>query len=167
MPIAADTLLPEFDHEMATTRKLLERVPEAQAAWRPHATAPRVGDLAQHIAVLAGFGAMIVEAPERDMAAGGGPRPPRFVSTQSLLETFDENVRKTHAALAAVPDAELGKKWTLRMGDRVFLSMPRAGALRTLLMNHIIHHRGQLGVYLRLLDVPVPSVYGPTADEPM
>lgn len=163
----AETLLPEFDIEMATTRKLLERVPDAQAAWKPHAKSTGLGDLAQHIAVLAGFGAMIVTQEGRDVAAGGGPRPPRFTSAQTLLETFDENVRKSREAIAGASDAHLGVPWALRNGERVILQMPRAAVLRTLLMNHIIHHRGQLSVYLRLNDVPLPSIYGPTADEPM
>jgi uncharacterized damage-inducible protein DinB len=163
----AQTLLPEFDREMATTRKLLERVPEAQAAWKPHPKSTGVGDLAQHIATLAGFGAMVIGGTGRDMKAGGGIKPPRFVSSKALLETFDENVKKSREAITHVSDADLAETWTMRNGDQVFFAMPRAAVLRTLLMNHIIHHRGQLGVYLRLLDVPVPSVYGPTADEPM
>ena len=163
----ARALLPEFDSEMATTRRLLERVPEAQAAWKPHPKSTAVGALAQHIATLAGFGAMLIGGTGRDVGAGGGIAPPQFVSSKALLETFDANVKKSHDAIAAVSDAELAEKWTLRNGDRVIFSLPRSAALRTMLMNHIIHHRGQLGVYLRLLDVPVPSVYGPTADEPM
>lgn len=163
----ANTLLPEFDQEMATTRRLLERVPDAEAAWKPHPKSTSLGDLAQHIATLAGFGAMIINEPERDVAAGGGLKPPRFVSAKALLETFDENVRKSRAAIAGVADADLGAKWTFRNGDHVIFSLPRAAVLRTLLVNHMIHHRGQLSVYLRLRDVPLPSIYGPTADEPM
>ncbi|HWJ22789.1 MAG TPA: DinB family protein [Gemmatimonadaceae bacterium] len=163
----ANTLLPEFDQEMATTRRLLERVPDAEAAWKPHPKSTNLGDLAQHIATLAGFGAMIINQPELDAAAGGGLKPPRFVSAKALLETFDENVRKSRAAIAGVADADLGAKWTFRNGDHVIFSLPRAAVLRTLLVNHMIHHRGQLSVYLRLRDVPLPSIYGPTADEPM
>lgn len=167
MSTIAKTLLPEFEREMATTRRLLERVPEAQAAWKPHPKSTGIGDLAQHIATLAGFGAMVVDTMERDMAAGGGMTPPRFSSAQALMETFDANVKKSHDAIAGVSDADLGATWTLRNGDAVFFAMPRAAVLRVLLMNHIIHHRGQLSVYLRLLDVPLPSIYGPTADEPV
>ncbi|HET7457197.1 MAG TPA: DinB family protein [Gemmatimonadaceae bacterium] len=162
----ADALVPEFDHEMATTRKLLERVPEAQAGWKPHGKSTSLGDLAQHIATLAGFGAMIVNEPGRD-AAAGGMNPPRFASAKALLETFDANVRKSRQAIAGASDAHLAVPWAFRVGDKVIFEMPRASVLRTLLMNHIIHHRGQLSVYLRLNDVALPSIYGPTADEPM
>jgi uncharacterized damage-inducible protein DinB len=161
----AQTLLPEFDIEMATTRRLLERVPDAKGSWKPHDKSTGLGDLAQHIATLAGFGALIVTERGRDVTTAG-MRPPRFASTKALLETFDENVRKSREAIAGATDAHLAESWALRVGDRVIFDLPRAAVLRTLLMNHIIHHRGQLSVYLRLNDVPLPSIYGPTADEP-
>jgi uncharacterized damage-inducible protein DinB len=158
----ADTFLPEFDHEMKTTRSLLERVPFDNAAWKPHQKSTGLGDLASHLANLAGFGDMIVNNDERNF--GDGRRPPVFENTQDLLAAFDANVAKSRTALQNLSDDKLGTPWTLRAGEHVILQMPRAAVLRSLLMNHIIHHRGQLSVYLRLNDVPLPSIYGPTAD---
>lgn len=161
----ADSFLPEFDNEMKTTRALLERVPFDRSSWKPHTKSTDLGGLASHVANLAGFGVGIVTTDGIDMAAPGardGMR--RFESTNDALAAFDENVAKTREALATLQDKDLGTTWTLRMGDHVILSLPRAAVLRTLMMNHIIHHRGQLSVYLRLNDVPLPSIYGPTAD---
>ena len=158
----ADTFLPEFDHEMKTTRSLLERVPFDNAAWKPHDKSTGLGSLASHIANLAGFGDMIVNTQERNF--GGDKRPRVFENTTDLLAAFDENVVKSRAAIAGLTDDKLGNPWTLRAGDHVIFTMPRATVLRSLLMNHIIHHRGQLSVYLRLNNVPLPSIYGPTAD---
>jgi uncharacterized damage-inducible protein DinB len=162
----ADTFIPEFDHEMATTRALLERVPFDNAAWKPHAKSTGLGSLASHIANLAGFGEMIVTTEERDFAPANGQRvqPAVFTSTQELLAAFDANVQKSRAAIQGLADDKLGVAWTLRAGDHVVFTLPRAAVLRSMLMNHIIHHRGQLSVYLRLNDVPLPSIYGPTAD---
>jgi uncharacterized damage-inducible protein DinB len=158
----ADTFLPEFDHEMKTTRALLERVPFDNAAWKPHVKSTSLGDLASHIANLAAFGDMIVNTDERNF--GGGQSPRVFDNNTDLLSAFDENVAKSHSAIGGLTDDRLGEPWTLRAGSHVILTLPRAAVLRSLLMNHIIHHRGQLSVYLRLNDVPLPSIYGPTAD---
>ena len=158
----ADTFLPEFDQEMKTTRSLLERVPFDKASWKPHTKSTGLGQLASHLANLAGFGVMIATADERDFAKGGIPQ--NYESTEKVLEVFDANVAKSREAIKALPDSKLGDTWTLRAGEHVILAMPRAAMLRTLMMNHIIHHRGQLSVYLRLHDVPLPSIYGPTAD---
>jgi len=158
----ADNFLPEFDHEMKTTRSLLERVPFDNATWKPHTKSTGLGDLASHIANLAGFGDMIVNNDERNF---GGGQPPRvFSNTTDLLAAFDEGVARSRTAIRGLADDKLGTPWTLRAGDHVIFTMPRAAVLRSMLMNHIIHHRGQLSVYLRLNDVPLPSIYGPTAD---
>ncbi|CAA9302493.1 MAG: hypothetical protein AVDCRST_MAG68-574 [uncultured Gemmatimonadetes bacterium] len=168
MPIA-QTLLPEFDREMATTRTLLERVPADRAAWRPHERSTALGDLAAHIANLAGFAVPTVSQTEIDMSPPEGPAytPPSFTTTEALLATFDANVAASRAAIAGISDEDAMVPWSLKAGGHTIFSMPRAGVLRGMLMNHIIHHRGQLSVYLRLNDVPLPSIYGPTADAPM
>ena len=165
MPIA-QALLPEFDHEMATTRSLLERVPEDRAGFRPHEKSTALGALAAHVANLVGLGPRIVSLTEVDMNPPGGPgfTPPQFSTTAALLETFDANVAKAREAIAGAPDEELMVTWALKNGGHTIFAMPRVAVLRTMLMNHVIHHRGQLSVYLRLNDVPLPSIYGPTAD---
>lgn len=163
----SDSYLPEFDHEMATTRRVLARVPEAKADWRPHPKSTPLGTLAQHITNLVGFGEQIVQARERDVNPPGGPRYTAvpFTTTAAMLGAFDANVQSARAAIAGATDEELLRSWTLKNGDAVFFSMPRTAVLRSYLMSHLIHHRGQLSLYLRLLDVPLPSIYGPTADE--
>jgi uncharacterized damage-inducible protein DinB len=158
----ADTFIPEFDHEMKTTRNLLERVPFENAAWKPHDKSTCLGDLASHIANLAGFGDMIVNTDERRF--GGGERPKVFSNTTDLLAAFDDGTTRSRDAIQGLKDDRLSTPWTLRAGDHVIFTLPRAAVLRSLLMNHIIHHRGQLSVYLRLNNVPLPSIYGPTAD---
>jgi uncharacterized damage-inducible protein DinB len=160
----ADTFLPEFDNEMKTTRSLLAIVPFQNAAWKPHTKSTALGALASHVANLTGFGSMIASTPELDFTAPGRPPQAQYSTTADLLAAFDSNVQKSRAAIAGMGDADLSAKWTLRAGDHVIFTLPRAVTLRTLMMNHIIHHRGQLSVYLRLNDVPLPSIYGPTAD---
>ncbi len=159
--------LAEFDHELQTTRTLLARVPDAGASWRPHPKSTPAGTLAQHITNLVGFGALIAEASERDVAPVGGPPfvPVPFTSAATMLATFDTNRAAARAAIADISEDGMLEPWTLRAGSHIIFSMPRAAVLRTYLLNHIIHHRGQLSVYLRMLDVPLPSIYGPTADE--
>jgi uncharacterized damage-inducible protein DinB len=161
----AQMLLPEFENEMKTTRRVLERVPEEKMGWQPHAKSMTLGRLAGHVAELAGFGSMIMETEELDFAAGGY-KPLDSRSRQEVLDVFDENVKNTRAALEqANDDSAFGKPWVLRSGERVIFNLPRAAVLRTMLFSHIIHHRAQLAVYLRLNDVAVPSIYGPSADE--
>jgi uncharacterized damage-inducible protein DinB len=157
----AGVLLPEFDQEMATTRKLIERVPSAQGTWKPHPKSFALGHLAQLVARMPGWIAVTVREPELDLASYPGYS---FETTLALLSEFDHNVREARAALAAATDLDLAKTWTLRNGDRILVTMQRSVMVRTHI-NHLVHHRGQLSVYLRLLDVPVPSIYGPTADE--
>jgi uncharacterized damage-inducible protein DinB len=162
-----DAYVAEFGQEMATTRALLARVPEARAEWRPHPKSRPLGELAQHIANLVGYAEPIVRRTEWDASASGGAQPAMapFSSTAALLASFDANVISARAAIAAATDAEMAEPWALKRGSTVIFALPRAVALRTFLLNHLVHHRGQLSVYLRLLDVPLPSVYGPTADE--
>ncbi|HEX8276815.1 MAG TPA: DinB family protein [Longimicrobiaceae bacterium] len=165
MPIA-QALLPEFDHEMATTRSLLERVPEGRPDFRPHPRSTALGALAVHLANLVGLAPRIVSLTEVDMNPPGGPgfAPPQFSTTAAVLEMFDANVAKAREAIAGTPDEAMMETWTLKNGGNTIFAMPRAAVLRTMLMNHMIHHRGQLSVYLRLNEVPLPSIYGPTAD---
>ena len=165
MPIA-QTLVPEFDHEMATTRTLLERVPEDAAAWKPHPKSMSMGELASHIADLPRFATVIVQKEELDFAtpAAADYKTTPFESTSRLVENFDRNIKAARAIIAGATDADLGIPWALRSGAHKIFSMPRAGVLRSFILSHVIHHRGQLSVYLRLRDVPLPSIYGPTAD---
>jgi uncharacterized damage-inducible protein DinB len=158
----AQTLLPEFDQEMMVTRRLLERVPSEKGEWKPHPKSFALGHLAQLVARMPGWMAQTLRKTELDLKAGGGGYS--FEKTPTLLAEFDKNVREAREAIAATSDADLHVPWSLKMGDRVLFTQPRGEVTRTHL-NHLIHHRGQLTVYLRLVDVPLPSIYGPTADE--
>jgi uncharacterized damage-inducible protein DinB len=162
----ADSILPEFDREAATTRTLLERVPEDKAAWKPHVKSMGLGHLSMHIATLPVWASITLERSEFDTNPPEGPRMtiPAFQSTEGLLQTYDANVSAARALLARATDAEFMAPWTLKNGGKSMFSMPRIAVLRSFILNHAVHHRGQLSVYLRLLDVPLPSMYGPTAD---
>jgi uncharacterized damage-inducible protein DinB len=162
MPIK-DGLLVEFDHEMGTTRKLLERLPDDRLPWKPHQKSMSLGGLATHLAHLPSWGSIILNEPFFDLAAGP-PNIPEKKSRGEILAGFDECRARTRAALDKT-DAELLASWALRRGTYEMFSMPRAAAFRTFVLYHIVHHRGQLSVYLRLNDVPVPAIYGPSADE--
>jgi uncharacterized damage-inducible protein DinB len=155
-------LLPEFDMEMATTRKLLERVPGDKGTWKPHPKSFALGHLAQLVAGMPGWITNMLHETALDL---GSAKPYTFEKTEALLDQFDQNVREAREALAGMKDADFQAMWSLKRGDMVFFSMPRIAVTRQTI-NHLVHHRGQLSVYLRLLDVPVPSIYGPTADEP-
>jgi len=162
MSLAA-ALLPEFDHEMTITRKILERVPEDRFDWKPHQKSFSMRDLAQHVATIAVWGRMTLAQPDIDLAGFQGPAP---VSTRAdLLKLFDANASATRAALVATSDAELAAPWSLKRDGHTIFTMPRAAVWRSFVISHIVHHRGQLALYLRLNDVPVPSMYGPSADE--
>lgn len=157
-------LLPEFDQEMKSTRRTLERVPTDKTSWQPHAKSMSLGHLATHVAELPGWVTMTVKTDELDF--GAGPYVPRILSeSEQIVAVFDQEVAKAREALLGVSDEELMKPWTLRKGDHVIFTMPKIAVLRGMVMNHIIHHRGQLTVYLRLNDIPVPGLYGPSADE--
>jgi uncharacterized damage-inducible protein DinB len=153
--------LSEFDQEMATTRRLLERVPTEKGTWKPHTKSFALGHLAQLVAMMPGWIGTTLRQTEINLAGGGGYS---FEPTDALLRAFDESVRTAREALAAVTGAELDVAWSLKLGDQVLFTAPRGVVVRQHL-NHLIHHRGQLTVYLRLVDVPLPSIYGPTADE--
>ena len=160
------TLQPEFDHEMANTRRLLEVVPAADAAWKPHPKSSSLGDLAAHIATLPRWARLVLEQPELDLGSPANASIAKvpFTTVPELLEQFDRHVREARAALAPVTDAAMGVTWTLKNRGTTIFSMPRAAVVRGFILSHMIHHRGQLSVYLRLRDVPLPSLYGPTAD---
>ncbi len=163
MPIA-QSLLPEFDHEMANTRTAVALVPEQHAAWKPHARSYTLGDLAVHIANLPHWASMTLQESTFDLAAPQDSSDRKFTTTPRLLERFDEVVRKARTALEAASDDQLMGPWTLKHGAQEIFTMPRVAVLRSFVLNHLIHHRGQLTVYLRLKDVPLPQIYGPTAD---
>jgi uncharacterized damage-inducible protein DinB len=160
-----DTFLPDFDHEMAVTRRVLERVPEALLGWKPHEKSFALGGLAAHIAQIPHWGEAILDRDSYDVAQPGRPAPES--SAADVLATFDGHVSTVRRRLIERSDAELMAPWTLRRGTQTLMLMPRIVALRSFLIHHIIHHRGQLTVYLRLQDVPVPPLYGSTADEKM
>ena len=159
-------LLPEFDHEMGNTRRLLEIVPAADAAWRPHPKSYSLGDLAAHIAMLPLWGKLVLEQPELDLGspANASIAGIPFTTMPDLLDRFDRYLRDTRAALASMADGAMGVTWSLKNRGKTVFSIPRIAALRGFILSHMIHHRGQLSVYLRLRDVPLPSLYGPTAD---
>jgi uncharacterized damage-inducible protein DinB len=160
----AETLLPEFDRETTTTRKLLERLPEDKFEWKPHAKSMSLGQLAAHVATIPMWGSVTVSQPEFDLATNP-PRPP-MATRAEILAAFDRFVRETRAALVGRSDPELMAPWALRNGKETVFSMPKVAVWRSFVMSHLIHHRGQLSVYLRMQDVALPGIYGPSADEP-
>lgn len=161
-----DALLPEFDHEMATTRRLLERVPDADFSWTPHEKSMTLGRLAAHIANIPYWCSLMLDTTVFELDTLPPDTQRQLAATRSALVTeFTAKVTAARAKLAAATDAELLTPWTLKKGGQEMFTMPRISALRGFVMNHIIHHRGQLSVYLRLRNVPIPPIYGPTADE--
>jgi uncharacterized damage-inducible protein DinB len=165
MPIA-EALLPEYDHELATTRRVLERVPEADFGWKPHDKSMTLGQLAGHVANIPFWLSATMDASSYDLAAGDPEaRLAAPASREVLLKEFDEKVKRARASLAKATDAEMMAPWALKNDGQEIFSMPRATVVRSFVMNHLIHHRGQLSVYLRLRDVPLPAIYGPSADE--
>lgn len=157
------SLLPEFDQEMAVTRRLLERVPGGRADWKPHPKSFSLGHLAQLVSWMPGWIANTLRETRLDLQGAAGYS---LEKTETLLAGFDQNVRDARAALEAAKDADFEVPWSLTRGDQVLFTQPRAAVVRSHI-SHLSHHRGQLTVYLRLLDVPIPSIYGPTADERM
>jgi len=156
------SFLAELDHELATTRALLERVPFDQADWKPHPKSMSLGKLATHLVDLVGLGIGVLTQPAVDL--GTAPTAAGVASTAELLARFDEQVKVVREALAGTEDASMGESWTMTFGSHTIATLPRAAAMRSAVLNHLIHHRGQLSVYLRLKDVPLPPMYGPTAD---
>jgi uncharacterized damage-inducible protein DinB len=158
-----DGLLAELEQEAETTRRVLERIPQAHLSWRPHPKSMSLGQLALHVATVPGS---VAELAALDTI----PEPPSFVqpeaaSAAELVPTLQESVARARSALGGFDDARMGETWRLQSGGQEILAMPRTAVVRTIMLNHWYHHRGQLLVYLRLLNQSVPSVYGPTADE--
>lgn len=160
----SNALAAELKHEASNTRKILSRIPEEHFDWKPHEKSMTLGKLACHIAELTQWAALIIHLPEFDFAKTPLSRC-KAINGKELLENFEDNLEQAIAALQNTSDDVLDENWTLRRGEVVVVSMPKKIALRSMLLNHIIHHRGQLSVYLRLLNIPVPGMYGPSADE--
>ena len=158
------SMMGELDHEMANTRKVLERVPMEKGDWKPHTKSGTLAWLAGHCAIMPGWGYNVLALEELDIA-GVESAVPKFTTREQVLEHFDRELAKYRPLLEKATDEELTKRWTLRSGETVLMNMSRVAMLRGLVMNHMIHHRAELIVYLRLLDVPVPGLYGPSADE--
>jgi uncharacterized damage-inducible protein DinB len=163
----SESMLPEFDQEMANTRKVLERVPAEKFSWKPHAKSFALGALSAHVANMADWAELTLTTDSFDYAPPGAApyETPTFASTADLIAAFDKSIAKARTALAAADDGKMMAPWSLMAGGKVVMTMPRAAVVRTFVMNHIIHHRAQLTVYLRLNDIPVPGLYGPSADE--
>ncbi|MDB4951980.1 MAG: DinB family protein [Gemmatimonadetes bacterium] len=170
MSTPADTLtlrqaaFGDLETELATTRRVLERVPDEHFAWKPHDKSFSLGSLASHVANLPLWGTATAQSDELDL----GTNPPKLeaaTDNAALLRLFDANTAELREALGALPEEAFARDWTLRMGEKVMMKRPKASIIRGMVINHMVHHRGALSVYLRLLDVPVPSIYGPSADE--
>lgn len=160
----AQSILPEFDHEFATLRKILERVPEDKPDFKPHPKSMEMAKLAGHLAEIPTWMSATLEADELDFATMDY-KPLVMTSRQDLLDSFDKNVVVARASLAAATDQTMMSNWTLRTGDQVHMTMPKVAVVRGFVMSHMIHHRAQLGVYLRMNDVDLPGTYGPSADD--
>ena len=158
-----ESMLPEFDVEMATTRRVLERVPTEKGEWKPHPKSFALGHLTQLVARMPGWLTTTLKNPDLNLSEFRGYS---FESTPNLAAEFDKHVGEAREALARATEADFAQPWSLKRGDQVFFTQPRGAVIRSHI-NHLVHHRGQLTVYLRLIDVPVPSIYGPTADEGM
>jgi len=160
-------MLPEFDHEAMNTRKTLDRVPDDKWNWKPHDKSGTLGWLASHVANLNNWTTVTINTEQLDFAPVDGPAytTPKTSNRKEIVEAFDKFTAEARAALVGASDELLMKPWTLLMGGQVLFTMPRAAVLRGFCFNHLIHHRGQLTVYLRLLGVPLPALYGPSADE--
>lgn len=167
MPIN-QSFLGEFAHELSITRKVISRLPDAKLGWKPHEKSMTLGKLASHIVEMYNWGEVTMKSDEFDVAPPGGPKVEPFdgKSVAEILARLDANAAAFEKALAAATDdASWMKAWSLKMGGQPMFTMPRVACIRGMIMNHVVHHRGQLSVYLRMLDIPVPSMYGPSADE--
>ena len=162
MPIA-QMLLPEFDQEMANTRKMLERVPDGKFDYKPHEKSMALGRLAAHTAEMASWVSGILQVERMDFTGEEKPFSP--ATRKEILDAFDKNVAEARQALSKATDEDLAKIWTLTYKGQQIFAMPRAAVLRTMVISHLIHHRSQLGVYLRLNNIEIPGMYGPSADE--
>jgi uncharacterized damage-inducible protein DinB len=163
--VLRDLILPEYDHEMALTRRVLERVPPGAREWRPHPKSMTLGSLAAHLAEIPRWMPTILRRDGYDMARdANGAGPIAHETTEALLAAFDRNAAAGREIIAATDDVERMEPWTLRAGGHDVFTQPRIGVLRSYILSHLVHHRGQLTVYLRMLDVALPAVYGPSAD---
>ena len=162
MPFS-ESLLPEFDAEMKNTRKLLECVPDGNFEYQPHPKSMTLGRLASHVAEMPGWAMMTIERDLLELEPGF--KPHIAASRAELLESFDKCVAEARKQIAVTTDNHWSKPWTLKFGGKTIMSMPRSEVIRSTVMNHLIHHRAQLGVYLRLNEVEIPGMYGPSADE--
>jgi uncharacterized damage-inducible protein DinB len=163
----ADSLLPEFDQEMASTRKVLERVPDDRFDWQPHPRSHTMGWNANHLADLPNWAVMTLGTDSLDLspALGEGYRSPKLATRTAILEHFDRSVAAARSAIASASDEDVAKPWSLLPAGTTLFTWPRSSVIRSFVMNHIIHHRAILCVYLRLNDLPVPGMYGPSGDE--
>jgi uncharacterized damage-inducible protein DinB len=163
----AEALLPEFDQETASTRKVLERIPDDKLDWQAHPKSHTIGWNANHLADIPNWLVMVLADTSVDIAPVGGAAysSPMLASRGEILELFDRNVAAARKALAAAKDADVGIPWTLAQAGKPIFTMPRAAVIRSMVLNHMIHHRAHLCVYLRLNDIPVPGMYGPSGDE--
>ena len=160
-----DVLLPEYDREIGSTRHLLERVPDAAFGWRPHDRSTAMGELAAHIVDLPRWVTVVMTCQSFDLSADADEMRPRGTSTVQLLSRFDATVREARARLVGAVDGTLCEPWTLTRGKHDLFTMPRIVMMRHLVLNHLVHHRGQLTVYLHMHDIPVPALYGTSADD--
>jgi uncharacterized damage-inducible protein DinB len=160
----AQSMLPEFDYEMANTRKTLERIPEDKLSYKPDPKSMSLGQLAAHIVEMVGWGTLTLQTESLSMDPGSH-KPLVLTSREQTVQEFDKNWQGLRAALSAATDEDMMKTWALTIAGNVIFSMPRVAVMRTMILNHLIHHRAQLTVYYRLNGVPVPALYGPSADE--
>jgi uncharacterized damage-inducible protein DinB len=163
----SQALLPEFDHEMANTRKVLERIPDDKLEWKAHPKSNTIGWVSKHLADLPSWTSQTMKSESLDIAPPGGEpfKLPEAKTIQAILDLFDKNVVEARKAISAASDPDFMKTWTLLKGGQKLMAMPRIGVVRTMVLNHSIHHRGHLCVYLRLNNIPVPALYGPSGDE--
>jgi len=163
----SQSLLPEFDQEMANTRKALDRIPEDKLDWKAHPKSNTIGWVSKHLADLPGWATETMKSESLDVAPAGGPpfKLPEAKTRQAILELFDKNVAAARSALSSASDADFMKPWSLLKTGQKLFTMPRIGVVRSMVINHMIHHRAILCVYLRLNNVPVPALYGPSGDE--
>ena len=160
-----DVLLPEYDREIGSTRRLLERIPDAAFDWKPHERSTPMGELAAHVVDLPRWITVVMTCQSFDLSSELVETRPRATSTVQLLGQFEDNVGHARAQLVGAIDGTLCEAWTLKRGTHDLFTMPRIVMMRHLVLNHLVHHRGQLTVYLRMHDVPIPALYGPSADE--
>ena len=166
MPLI-DALLPEYDREMGLTRKLLDRVPDGQFDWKPHPTSVTLGRLAEHLAEMPLWAAMTMTQSELEMTTQRPPDSQRPATRDAVLAMFDANLKNGRGNLAGKTDGEFMAPWTLTAGGKEVFTMPKVAVMRNFVLNHMVHHRGQFSVYLRMLGVKIPSIYGPSGDEQM